>query len=325
MKAMVLSEHCAAVGFTGSYRGGRYLHDLCAARPLPIPVYAEMGSNNPVLVLPSALETRWESIAAGLAGSVTLGVGQFCTNPGLILVCTDADATEHNRDNTERFVDALALALSRAPPGTMLTSQMLAGYELAREALHAVNGVEQVTPPRDSCNRQWNEAGGELFRTTASNFLANCAACSQEVFGPTSLLVTCASEAELLAVTESLQGQLTATVWGDTDSLTSDTGEALLWALQERAGRILYNGYPTGVEVCAAMVHGGPWPASTSPFHTSVGTQAITRFARPVVFQNFPDVALPQELQDNNPLGTWRVMDDLYKTKDAVPGHHPRG
>jgi acyl-CoA reductase-like NAD-dependent aldehyde dehydrogenase len=301
--ALVRHPAIRAVGFTGSRRGGLALAEIAAARPVPIPVYAEMSSINPVFILPEAMRDRGADIAAGLHASVTLGAGQFCTNPGLVVVESGGAARS--------FLDELARLIQATPIGTMLSAGICAAYgagvaeranlpgvELLAAAA-AAPAVASVGEPR----AVHGQAGAALFRTDAATFLAS-PVLMNEVFGPTTLVVECAGRAEMLAVARALEGQLTASVHG-TDADLAANGD-LLEVLEGRAGRLVFNGYPTGVEVCHAMVHGGPHPATLDGRSTSVGTRAIQRFARPVCWQDCPDALLPEELREGNPLGIWR-------------------
>jgi len=293
--ALVKHPAIKAVGFTGSRAGGRALMDAAAARPEPIPVYAEMGSINPVVLLPGTVAQNPEKLAENLAGSVCLGVGQFCTNPGLVLV--------ENNPSTETFLGKLEQVIGAAPAGTMLNENIWTEYHTGLEKFSRLTGVRRVgAAPATGHNR----ATPTMFVTTAANFLAQ-AALSTEIFGPCTLVVKCESRAELLTVINRLEGQLTATVHGLPAELSAS--KDVLIALGARAGRVLVNGFPTGVEVCHAMTHGGPYPATADGRSTSVGTRAIERFVRPLCFQNFPDNCLPEELQEANPRGIWRLVD----------------
>jgi alpha-ketoglutaric semialdehyde dehydrogenase len=293
----VLVKHplIKAGGFTGSRSGGRALFDAASSRPEPIPFYAEMSSVNPVVVLPEALRTRMDQIAGGLQASVTLGAGQFCTNPGLVFlqVGNDADA----------FIAKLGDLMSGSAEQTMLTPGIRSSYQkgvVSRLDQSGVATVAQKTAEA-SCG-----VGAALFKVDAQTYMAN-AVLSEEIFGPTTLIVTYENEEQLLELAHSLEGQLTATIHASEKELGENQG--LLDVLQTKAGRLLFNGFPTGVEVCHAMVHGGPYPATSDGRSTSVGTRAIFRFARQVCFQSFPDAALPDELKDENPLHIWRLVD----------------
>ena len=263
-----------AVAFTGSLQGGRAMMDIAAARPDPIPVFAEMGSINPVFLLPDALAERGEDLARGFAQSVTLGEGQFCTNPGLAIGIAGAAMT--------RFVETTAQVLEQHQPGPMLTSGIHQAFMAGSRALADTEQVIAVSQPADSSP---GSAKGRLFQTSAQVFL-NHPRLYDEVFGPATLVVICADDQEMQAVAESLAGQLTATLLvNETDR---EQALALLPALEQRAGRIVFNGYPTGVEVCHGMVHGGPWPASSNSNSTSVGIGALQRFQRPICYQDLP-------------------------------------
>ena len=302
--ALVQHRHTKAVGFTGSLRAGRALFDAAARRPDPIPVYAEMGSVNPVVLLPGALAERGDAIAAGLAASVTLGVGQFCTNPGVVIgVASDA------LDRVVRRLDAL---IRQAPPGTMLYPALLDAYEAGVGRLGAIAGTTVVRSSVDAGAAPCARAS--LVETTAQTFLRH-RELTEEVFGPSTVVVRCASRDEMEEVARSLDGQLTATIHGTPEELADHAW--LVSILEQKAGRLIVNGFPTGVEVCASMQHGGPYPAATDSRSTSVGTAAILRFARPVAYQNFPPSSLPLELQDSNPRGIWRLVDGAM-TKDAL-------
>lgn len=289
-----------AVGFTGSRTGGRALMDAAAARSVPIPVFAEMGSVNPVFILSGALEQRAEEIAAGLHGSVTLGVGQFCTNPGLVFV--------ESGQGAKTMLKKLTDLIGATPPGTMLTSGLCSAYRRGVEKFSRTTGVEQAAIAKSNPGTGNAEAGATLFVTTARTFLSNHSL-MDEVFGPSTLVVECETPDQMLEAATKMEGQLTATIHGKPEELK--TNDALLHILSRKAGRIVFNGFPTGVEVAHAMNHGGPYPATSDGRSTSVGTRAIERFLRPVCFQNFPDAALPMELQEGNPLGIKRLVDGM--------------
>lgn len=291
-----------AVGFTGSRTGGRALMEAAAARPTPIPVYAEMGSVNPVFVLNGAMAQRAELIAAGLHGSVTLGVGQFCTNPGLIFLEAGEPA--------EKLLAKLAVLMSATVPGTMLTSGLCSAYQRGVEKFSQVTGVKSLAAVKVDPSGGTAQGGAALFVTSAETFLAN-AVLMDEVFGPSTLVVECKSPAQILAAARQLEGQLTATIHALPEEL--EANRELVETLTTKAGRLVFNGYPTGVEVAHAMTHGGPYPATSDGRSTSVGTRAIERFLRPVTYQDFPDAALPPELQDANPLRITRLCDGTVK------------
>lgn len=293
-KALVENPDVAAVAFTGSHRGGKALFDLANRRPRPIPVFAEMGSINPIVLLPQYVEDHADQLVAQLVGSVTLGAGQFCTNPGLILL-PEAKA--------EAFIDAMKQTLEAATPQCMLNEKIFDGYLGAMRQLLGAGAVEQVFSPSENSSAAVHPT---VAKTTAAAFVKN-PMLHAEVFGPFTLLVTWRSEEELEALLQSLEGQLTATLFAEGEELIAH--KSLLDSMRELAGRVIINGVPTGVEVCHAMQHGGPWPATTDSRFTSVGTGAIRRFARPVAFQDFPDELLPDELKEGNPLGIRRMVD----------------
>lgn len=297
-QALVINSHIQAVGFTGSRAGGLALTAAAQARPQPIPVYAEMSSINPVLLLPEALQSRARELAEGFVGSLNMGAGQFCTNPGLVLGIKGSAL--------EAFIEAAALAVRGSEAQTMLTPDIHAAYDkgIARLGDHA----REVA--RGQHGEGPNRCQTALYVTAAADFRAN-EALQAEVFGSAALIVECDDLDELRAVTECLEGQLTVTLQMDDADLAA--AQALLSTLEHRAGRVLVNGWPTGVEVCHAMVHGGPFPATTDPRSTSVGSAAIKRFLRPVCYQNFPDSLLPRVLRNENPLNLRRLVDGRYE------------
>ncbi len=298
--AIVKHPLIKAIGFTGSFRGGKAIFDAAAQRPVPIPVYAEMGSTNPVFILPGALRERKAEIAKGLTASVTLGAGQFCTNPGLVFFEECADAAPFQKLAAENFQEVAA--------ATMLNAQIHRAYESGIEKLGKQADV--VTLAKGKSGEEGFQGVGHLFQTNARNFLAN-AHLEEEIFGPSTLAVTASSKAELFDLAQKLNGHLTATLWATDDDLKEYAD--LIAILERKTGRLIINGFPTGVEVCHAMIHGGPFPATTDSRTTSVGTAAITRFTRPVCYQNFPDALLPDELKDENPLGIWRLVNGERK------------
>jgi NADP-dependent aldehyde dehydrogenase len=292
-EALVAHPAIKAVGFTGSRAGGTSLMRVAAARHEPIPVYAEMSSINPVFLLPGALKARAEVIARGFVDSLVLGAGQFCTNPGLA-IAVDSDALKD-------FVATASAALAAKPAQTMLTAGIHAAYEDGEGRLAGTKGVEAVahgTVPTGP-----TQARAALFVTDAQTFLST-PVLEDEVFGPVSTIVRCRDEQELLEVAEHFAGQLTATLQMRSDDLPA--ARKLVPVLERKAGRILINGFPTGVEVSHAMVHGGPFPATSDSRVTSVGTTSIERFLRPVCYQDFPAELLPEALADSNPLALWR-------------------
>jgi alpha-ketoglutaric semialdehyde dehydrogenase len=293
-----------AVGFTGSLQGGRALFDAAAKRPEPIPVFAEMGSVNPVFILPHALKQNGKTIAEGLAQSVTLGVGQFCTNPGL--------AFGRQGDEWTAFVQRMGELAGLVAPGVMLHQGINASFHKGTERMQNVAGVRVAG--KSSADAPQNRAPAMIFNTDSKTFQQQHVL-SEEIFGPSTLLVNCGSKEELEQIARSLAGQLTATIHGTEEDLAEHAG--LLAILREKAGRLIFNQFPTGVEVCPSMQHGGPYPATTDSRFTSVGTYAIKRFVRPVAFQNFPDSALPAELKNKNARNIWRIVDGKF-TKDDV-------
>lgn len=293
-----------AVGFTGSYRGGKALVDLANERAEPIPVFAEMGSVNPLFLLPNKLVSAPQELAKQFAGSLTLGVGQFCTNPGLVIGIAG--------DELNKFIEALKEEIVKIAPGSMLNEKIAAGYAESREKVIGQSGVEVLAVSA-------TEAGqGQGLPTVASvagvELLVN-PALLHEVFGPFALIVQCKDASEMLAVTEKLEGQLTISLFATNEDLTAH--EEIVSLVQTKCGRILFNNFPTGVEVAKSMHHGGPFPSSSNGAYTSVGADAIKRFVRPLSFQNWPDAFLPDELKNANPLNIWRTVNN-EKTKKAV-------
>lgn len=270
-----------AVGFTGSLAGGRALFDLCAQRDEPIPFFGELGSVNPMFVLPAALSARGDNIAAGWAGSLTMGAGQFCTNPGIVVTIKGAD--------TDAFIRSATAALEPVGAQTMLTDGIASAYRAGRDRVAGTTGVRAVLT--SMCDLR--NATPYLFATTGQDWLANHIL-AEEVFGPLGLIVVVDDIEEMRKIARSLQGQLTCTL--HMDDADTEYARSLMPILERKAGRVLANGFPTGVEVCDTMVHGGPYPASTNFGATSVGTLAIRRFLRPVCYQNMPAALLPDDL-----------------------------
>lgn len=298
--ALVQHPYIKAIGFTGSYQGGMALFHLAANRPEPIPVYAEMGSTNPVFILPQIMKEKGAAIAQQFAASVTLGVGQFCTNPGMII----ANKTE----GYATFLTDLEAQFKNVSGGVMLTNGIQKAYNQGISKHIEKESVTLVA--------KGNEVAGftavqpVLFKTDAQA-IAEDHTLSEEIFGPTSVLVEADSKEEMLRIAENLEGHLTATVHGTPEELAEYAD--LIDLLEQKVGRLLINGFPTGVEVCHAMMHGGPFPASTDSRSTSVGTNAIYRFTRPVSYQNFPENLLPDELKDANPLQIWRLVNGTFQ------------
>ncbi|MBF2714819.1 aldehyde dehydrogenase (NADP(+)) [Agrobacterium vitis] len=281
-EAICLHPLTRAVGFTGSLRGGRALFDLCVRRDEPIPFFGELGSVNPMFLLPAAVSARGEAIAKGWAGSLTMGAGQFCTNPGIAIIKEGAEA--------DAFLENAKTALAAANAQTMLTDGIANAYREGAKRIEETSGVQSVLT--STCDLR--NAKPYLFATTGENWLANHVL-SEEVFGPLGVFVTVKDEDEMVGIAESLVGQLTTTL--QMDDADAPIARQLLPILERKSGRVLANGFPTGVEVCDAMVHGGPYPATTNFGATSVGTMAIRRFLRPVSYQNIPVALLPEDLQ----------------------------
>ncbi|MDP4032795.1 MAG: aldehyde dehydrogenase (NADP(+)) [Pseudorhodobacter sp.] len=281
-EALVQHPLIRAVGFTGSLGGGRALYDLCAARPDPIPFFGELGSVNPMFLLPAAVAARGEAIGKGWAGSLTMGAGQFCTNPGIAVVIDGPDA--------DAFAAATRAALETVAAQTMLTDGMAGAYRQGRDRVAAGTGVRSLLTT--ICDGR--AATPNLFEVSGTDWLADHML-AEEVFGPLGLIIRVRDAAEMEAIAHSLQGQLTCTLHLD-DGDTA-LGQILLPVLERKAGRVLANGFPTGVEVADSMVHGGPYPASTNFGATSVGTLSIRRWLRPVCYQNLPAALLPQDLR----------------------------
>lgn len=294
--ALVADPRIMAVGFTGSRAGGLALVEIARTRAVPIPVFAEMSSINPVFLLPGALKARAEALAAGFIASMTMGAGQFCTNPGLVIALAG--------ETLDRFLKAAGAAVAAAPAATMLTPGIAHAYAKGVAGLQTNAAAHELA----SGEREGGANAGRpaLFVTDADAFNGQ-PALAHEVFGASSLVVRCTDEAEMLSVARTIEGQLTATLHLEVED--HPLAARLIPLLEEKAGRILANGWPTGVEVCHAMVHGGPFPATSDPRATSVGTLAIRRFLRPVCYQDLPEALLPEAVRDGNPLGLPRLKD----------------
>jgi alpha-ketoglutaric semialdehyde dehydrogenase len=298
-QALVRHPAIKAVGFTGSRSGGRTLMDIAAARPEPIPVYAEMSSVNPTFILPGALAGRADEIAAGLHSSFTMGVGQFCTKPGLVFL--------PDSRHLDRFTEKLNELTAQTAASPLLTKGIKVNYErLVNERM------DLVTSSANGDAIAGFFVNAAAFRTSAEEFLQK-PELSEEVFGPAILLVTTASRDRLLAIARSMEGQLTASIFGSNDELLEFAD--LISILETKVGRLIFNGFPTGVEVCHSMVHGGVYPATSDSRSTSVGTLAINRFSRLVCYQGFTQAALPDELKDKNPLRIWRLLDGTFSSE----------
>ncbi|BBI53514.1 2,5-dioxovalerate dehydrogenase [Vreelandella olivaria] len=295
-QALVADPRIQAVGFTGSRSGGTALMATAQARPQPIPVYAEMSSINPVFLLPEALKARGKAIAEGFVGSLNMGAGQFCTNPGLVIAVQGPEL--------DAFVEAAGEAVKGSAAQTMLTPGIHDAYQQGVDRL--ANHAKVTEVARGQAGETANACQAGLFVTQAEAFL-NESALQEEVFGSTSLVIACANAQEVAKVAAQLEGQLTITLHMDDGDLA--TAKQLLPTLERKAGRILANGWPTGVEVCHAMVHGGPYPATSDSRTTSVGSAAIFRFLRPVCYQALPEGLLPEAIRDGNPYGVSRLVD----------------
>ncbi|WP_236976979.1 aldehyde dehydrogenase (NADP(+)) [Membranihabitans maritimus] len=290
---LVTNENISAVGFTGSYKGGKALFDLANNRPVPIPVFAEMGSVNPVFLLPGKMENHADELAKGLAGSINLGVGQFCTNPGVFVT--------FRSETSDRFLGLLKSEIEGAAEGTMLTKGIASAYCSGTKALSSIPGVETIV---HSSEENGTIVRPALYKTNLTT-IRKRPEILEEVFGPSSLNIVI-DESELGDLIELFSGQLTATIHGDDADIEkySDLAERLA----QIAGRVIFNGFPTGVAVNNAMIHGGPFPATTNSSSTSVGGKAIYRFTRGVSYQAYPQELLPEELKYDNPLNIWRLL-----------------
>jgi 2,5-dioxopentanoate dehydrogenase len=299
-KALVMHPETKAVGFTGSFTGGKALFDMANQRKEPIPVFSEMGSINPVVLMPEKLSQDAENVALIYANSITLGVGQFCTNPGLIIGIEG--------ESLEKFIDVLSEEIEKVTPSTMLNAGIYKNYEGKKTITLAQDHVitEAVSKVEKTAEIQGTAT---IASVKADTFLKN-STLHQEVFGPFSLIVKCQDITQLAEVLEHLEGQLTATLMATERELAANP--EVVDTLRNISGRLNFNNVPTGVEVCFAMQHGGPFPASTDGRFTSVGPDAIKRFVRPASYQSFPDSLLPDELKQSNPLNIWRMVDNVF-------------
>lgn len=293
---LVKHPKTAAIAFTGSLGAGRALFDIASARPNPIPVYAEMASINPLFVLPQADRERGSEIAADLADSVTAGVGQFCTKPGVVIGIDIA-----------AFAESLGSALASKPDGVMLTQAIGKRYELGIGSILRLDGVDRISGDA--------VAGGPVCVMVDAGQFVKSSVLREEIFGPYTIVVSCENEHEMLSVASAFDGQLTASIHASSGDMP--LAAQLVDVMAERVGRIVWNGFPTGVTVSHAMQHGGPYPASSDSRSTSVGSASIGRFARPVAFQDVPSELLPDELRDANDLGIWRMI-GADRTTDPV-------
>ena len=297
-----------AGGFTGSRTAGKILMNVAATRPEPIPFYAEMSSTNPVFILPGALHRNAEKIATGLHASFTLGAGQFCTKPGMVFL--------PEGQGTSRFATSLQQAVNASAPFHLLTEVIRSSYSTGIDGRRIKASVKLIAEARQGSGG--TAVGAALFETDAQSFLKD-PELAAEIFGPATLLVWHSNHEDVLRIARELEGHLTATIHGTEQDLREFSD--LVAILEGKVGRLIFNGFPTGVEVCHAMVHGGPFPATSDGRSTSVGTQAIYRFCRPVCYQGFPDSALPDEVKDENPLGIWRMVDGEM-TREPVSQPH---
>jgi len=293
-----------AVGFTGSFKAGKALYDAAVKRPEPIPVFAEMGSTNPVFILPGAMKEQGKNIAEAFAVSVTLGAGQFCTNPGILVhTCKDSE-----------FEDILKNSFEKTTGGVMLTPYIFKAYKGGVQQNLSIDGVRQLAKGHTATSDENNLAIPSLLATTSAVF-KDYQQLSEEVFGPSSMVISVSNKEEMINFASNFAGQLTATIHGTEEDLIEYN--ELLHILEQKAGRIIINGFPTGVEVCSSMVHGGPFPATTDSRTTSVGMAAIYRFVKPICYQNMPQSLLPEELTDMNPMKIYRLVNDMH-TKEAI-------
>ena len=295
-EVLVKHPRIKAVGFTGSHGGGMALFYMANKRPEPIPVFAEMGSVNPVFILPGILEEKAAEIGNGLAASITMGVGQFCTNPGLAFVQKSKDA--------EVFTNALSQKIEESPASSMLTPGIKRAYDKGVQSAEALHEVQTLASGTSADSP--NTAVPKVFKSSIAGFEENDLL-SEENFGPSNVVIEAETKDQILEAARNLKGHLTATVHGTEKDF--EAYRELFDILEKKVGRVVINGYPTGVEVCHAMVHGGPYPATTASQTTSVGTNAIKRFSRPVCFQDYPATLLPDALKDGNPLNIWRLLD----------------
>lgn len=293
-EALVKHPLIQAVGFTGSLKGGQALGAMAAARPNPIPVFAEMSSINPMLMLPAALKNRSDEIAQDLADSVVMGCGQFCTNPGLIIGIKSPEYSQ--------FIEKLTTIIDAKPAQTMLNVGTLKSYSSGLEDLMAHEGFQHLAGQ----TQQGEHAQPQLFKADVELLLAGNQLLQEEIFGPATIVVEVKDKAQLIQALSSMNGQLTAALIADEADFAEFAD--VVPVLEEKAGRLLLNGYPTGVEVCEAMVHGGPYPATSDARGTSVGTLAIDRYLRPVCYQNYPQSLLPKALKDENPFNILRLV-----------------
>jgi NADP-dependent aldehyde dehydrogenase len=296
-KALVMHEYTKAVGFTGSFGGGKQLYDWANQRKEPIPVFSEMGSINPVFLLPEKIKQSATEVAKMYASSITLSVGQFCTNPGIIIGIEN--------DGLGNFISVLSAEIKNIAPAAMLHPGIAKAFVEKRKAALQQSDVEilavSATEPKE------NQGTPTVASATAEAFFKN-PVLHQEVFGPYSIIIRCKNIYEMIEVAKHLEGQLTSTLMATENDILQN--EELVEAVKNICGRFILNGVPTGVEVCLSMHHGGPFPATTDSRYTSVGADGIKRFARPIAFQNWSDNLLPDELKNRNPLNIWRTVNN---------------
>ncbi len=304
--ALVKHPLAQAVAFTGSLKGGRALFDHAVSRAVPIPFYGEMGSVNPVFVLPGAMAERAERIAEGYVQSVTLGVGQFCTNPAVVLGIGGVEL--------DTFVNAAGAAATKWAPASMLHPGISAAYDQGTAAITNTSGVSLAGQSSAEASVAATEASCIIYKTSIETLEAH-EHLQREVFGPCSIVGACRDREAMLRFARQLEGQLTASIHGTTEDLL-EYGE-LVHILERKVGRIIFNGFPTGIEVCPSMHHGGPYPAATHSFFTSIGTGSIYRFVRPVCYQGFPDEALPELIKNFNTRGCTRLIDGVLTKENA--------
>lgn len=304
--ALVAHPKTSVVAFTGSLHAGRALADIAASRRIPVPFYGELGSVNPVFVLPGAMKDRGVGIAARFVNSLNMGVGQFCTNPGIVLA--------QQSDGYDAFANAIRQHAERAKPGTMLHAGIHRSFHAGLERLDETNDVTPFARSSQSADPDQCHAACVVYETVADQLIAT-PSLKDEIFGPVSVLTKCDSVEQMTEFAHTLDGSLTATIHGNSDELIKYA--PLVRVLEEKVGRLIFNGFPTGIELCNSMHHGGPYPATTHAAFTSIGTRTISKFGRPVCYQDFPDVALPAELQNANPLGIPRLVNGKT-TRDAA-------
>lgn len=305
---MTLAKHplTCAVAFTGSLKGGRALFDTCVSRSKPIPFYGELGSVNPVFLLPGVLKERAAQVAEAYVGSLTMGVGQFCTNPGVVFGLKSTELGS--------FMDKTAELVKAWQPSTMLHGGISSAFDSGVERLASLPGMRVAAKSETPAKSGASQAAATVFITDMKTFSQN-ETMREEVFGPTSVVTYCETKEDLECLAESFDGQLTAAIHGTVEDLKEHA--RLVRILERKAGRIIFNGFGTGIEVCPSMHHGGLYPSATHSFFTSIGTAAIYRFVRPVCYQGFPDECLPEPLQNKNASGAWRMVDGSMTNGDA--------